>query len=909
MFSSPGTRKRWASLALWTTLLPLSFATNVDPAVLDACPGYQATNVKTDGGKLTADLTLAGQACNVFGQDLQALSLSVVYETNERIHMKIIDPNSERYEIPESVFPRPDSSTPVSPSSAAIQFNFTTSPFSFSIVRSSTNEVLFSTTSHPIIFEPQYLRVKTSLPDNANLYGFGEHTNPFHLPTDNLTLTLWSRDAPGIPPGTNLYGNHPVYFEHRTTGTHGVLFLNSNGMDVKLSNVNGTSLEYNAIGGVLDFYFFAGSESDPSAVARQYAEVAGLPAEVPYWSFGLHQCRFGYKDFVDVAGVISKYAAANIPLETMWTDIDYMDRRRIFTVDPQYFPLARMREIVDFLHSHDQHFVLMTDPAVPFLPDDADYAPYHRGKDLNAYLKAANGSDLIAIVWPGVTVYPDWFNPNTTEFWNNEFQIFYSPETGIDIDGAWIDMNEPSNFCNLPCDDPFQQARDQNLPPPRSNPPPDPNAPIFQNTTDTKRDVIFPPLPILPIATDIQLQKRDGILDPPYAINNRAGPLSSKTASVDAMHANGLQEYNTHNLYGTMMSSATRTALLARRPGKRTLVITRSTFAGAGNHTGKWLGDNISAWDQYRFSIAGMLNFATISQVPMVGSDICGFNGNTTETLCARWAMLGAFYPFMRNHNSDNSISQEYYVWDLVAEAARNAINTRYRLLDYFYTAFHKAHVDGTPVLQPLWFKYAKDTNTFPIDLQFFFGDSILVSPVTQENSTSVDIYLPNDTFYDFATLAPVKGTGSTVTLDNVNFTTIPLHIKGGVVLPLRVESAATTTALRKQDFEFIVAPGQDGTASGSLYMDDGESIEPNETTLVEMTFRNGTLNVTGEFGFGTGVNVARVRFLGVESEPGKVVVDGQEVGGEGVAYDEGRKVLDVVVGTAFDKNLEVVLS
>lgn len=30
-------------------------------------------------------------------------------------------------------------------------------------------------------------------------------------------------------------------------------------------------------------------------------------------------------------------------------------------------------------------------------------------------------------------------------FWNQEFQSFYNPETGIDIDGAWIDMNEPSN--------------------------------------------------------------------------------------------------------------------------------------------------------------------------------------------------------------------------------------------------------------------------------------------------------------------------------------------------------------------------------------------------------------------------------------------------------------------------------
>jgi alpha-glucosidase len=66
------------------------------------------------------------------------------------------------------------------------------------------------------------------------------------------------------------------------------------------------------------------------------------------------------------------------------------------------------------------------------------------------------------------------------------------------------------------------------------------------------------------------------------------------------VHANGLIEYDTHNIFGSMMSSATRTALEARRPGKQTLVITRSTFAGAGSKVGKWLGDNLSTWWHYR---------------------------------------------------------------------------------------------------------------------------------------------------------------------------------------------------------------------------------------------------------------------------------------------------------------------
>ncbi|KAG5336840.1 hypothetical protein C0989_011815 [Termitomyces sp. Mn162] len=868
----------------------ISHSTFIDSAVLDACSGYSATNVMSAGATLTADLVLNGDGCAVFGPDIKRLGLTVIYETDTRIHVKIVDAASSRFEVPESVLPRPSANLNISPEKAAIQFNYTDSPFSFSIYRTASHEVLFSTASHPLIFEPQYLRVKTNLPSNANIYGLGEHTNPFRLPTENTTLTLWSRDANGIPVGTNLYGNHPVYFEHRTTGTHGVFLLNSNGMDIKLTNTKGTSLEYNVIGGVLDFYFLAGSATDPTEVARQYAEIVGTPAEVPYWSFGFHQCRFGYKDFVNVAAVISNYSAADIPLETMWTDIgisfhiffpveavnnfalDYMDGRKIFTVDPSYFPLNRMRDIVSYLHSHNQKYILMTDPAVAYTPGE-DYATFNRGTELDVWLKAANGSDSLGLVWPGSSEAENIFN----RFWNNEFGLFYNPTTGIDIDGVWIDMNEPSSFCNLPCNDPFQQAVEQDLPPARTSPPPDPNAPIFVNSTVKA--------------------KRDDILSPPYSINNAAGPLSAKTASVDSKHANGLVEYDVHNLYGMMMSMATHEAMLARRPGKRTLVITRSTFAGAGHKVGKWLGDNLSTWDHYRKSIAGMLGFASIYQLPMIGSDICGFGGNTTETLCARWAMLGAFYPFMRDHNDDTSISQEFYVWASVTQAAKNVIDIRYRLLDYIYTAFHQAHLDGTPVLHPLWYKYPMDTATYSIDLQFFYGDSVLVSPVTEENSTSVTFYLPDDIFYDFTTLTPVKGQGSTVTLSNVSFTQIPLHIKGGAILPLRAQSGMTTAEVRMHDFEFVVAPGTDGTALGTLYIDDGVSVTQSSQTFLKLSFEEGRFDVQGEFGFASGVKTSRVRFLGVSMKPSSVQVNEKEISNAQYAYDVINQVLDVSIG------------
>jgi alpha-glucosidase len=182
--------------------------------------------------------------------------------------------------------------------------------------------------------------------------------------------TLPTNAGLGVANGTNLYSDHPIYFEHRTSGTHGVFLLNSNGMDIKLRSAsNVTTLEYNVIGGVLDFYFLAGP--GPIDVAKQYARVVGLPAEIPYWGLGLHQCRYGYQNYFDVAQVVANYSAAGIPLETMWTDsvsiflcsvpsshflVDYMYQRLVFTNDPDYFPLAKMRQLVEDLHRRDQKY-------------------------------------------------------------------------------------------------------------------------------------------------------------------------------------------------------------------------------------------------------------------------------------------------------------------------------------------------------------------------------------------------------------------------------------------------------------------------------------------------------------------------------------------------------------------------
>lgn len=197
----------------------------------------------------------------------------------------IHDANEQVYQVPESVLPRVDSGDG-NQKSSALKFDYVEEPFSFTVTRG--DEVLFDTSASNLVFQSQYLNLRTWLPNDPYLYGLGEHTDSLRLETNNYTRTIWNRDAPGTPPHTNLYGTHPVYYDHRgSNGTHGVFLVSSNGMDVKINKtMDGRQyLEYNVLGGVFDFYFFNGET--PKEASKQYAEIVGLPAMQSYWTFGV----------------------------------------------------------------------------------------------------------------------------------------------------------------------------------------------------------------------------------------------------------------------------------------------------------------------------------------------------------------------------------------------------------------------------------------------------------------------------------------------------------------------------------------------------------------------------------------------------------------------------------------------
>ena len=330
-------------------------------------------------------------------------------------------------------------------------------------------------------------------------------------------------------------------------------------------------------------------------------------------------------------------------------------------------------------------------------------------------------------------------------------------------------------------------------------------------------------------------------------------------------------------------------------PGKRPFIIGRSTFAGSGMFAGHWGGDNFSLWAYMYFSIPQALSFSLFG-IPMFGVDTCGFQGNTDEELCNRWMQLSAFFPFYRNHNTLSANSQEAYVWSSVIDATKSAMSIRFQLLPYMYTLFYLAHSTGSTVMRALAWEFPNDPSLANTETQLFLGPAILVTPVLAQGATTVNGVFPGvgkgECYYDWYTQTAVTADpGQNVTID-APLGHIPVYLRGGYVLPTQ-QPAMTTAAARNTPWSVLVALSTEGTASGTLYLDDGESVTPNATLYVEFVASANTLYASGRGSFVDKNSLANVTILGVQSPATSVSLNNVGIT-SGVDYDEERKVLTI---------------
>lgn len=288
--------------------------------------GYQYTETEGSPGVMRGSLSLNDPSGISFSEDFKKLDIDIIQETPTRTHIRIVPSGIDRWEVPEELIPRP---TGIYEGKQALTKTLVISQHdddeydNMEILISRVDkgipngELIFVFTKM-LVFQDQYIQFVLGVPNNTTAtYGFGESSRLTQHLQFNSTYTLWNTDCPASSFENTLYGSHPFFIQVSSTGkAHGVFFLNSNAMDVTLtsSQSQGSTIGLQATGGIVDLYVFAGPT--PQDVIKQYLEVIGRPAMVPYWSLGFHNCRWGYPNVQYIADVVRNYSLAEIPLET-----------------------------------------------------------------------------------------------------------------------------------------------------------------------------------------------------------------------------------------------------------------------------------------------------------------------------------------------------------------------------------------------------------------------------------------------------------------------------------------------------------------------------------------------------------------------------------------------------------------
>jgi len=266
-----------------------------------------------------------------------------------------------------------------------------------------------------------------------------------------------------------------------------------------------------------------------------------------------------------------------------------------------------------------------------------------------------------------------------------------------------------------------------------------------------------------------------------------------------------------HNVYGMLMVKASREGILKVNPAKRPFVLSRSGFLGSNRYAATWTGDNCGTVDNMKLSIPMTLNLGLSGQA-FSGPDLGGFTGITTPDLFGQWVAMGAFFPFMRGHASNDSNNKEPWAFGQEIEnVSRIALNRRYRLLPYFYTLFHEASKTGMPIMRPVFFADPKDTTLRKEDQVFLVGNDVLVIP-----KWAVNPVLPSGIWRT----ASIAGENSTTDKYQAD-----VKVKGGAIIPMG-RIIQNTTQYSLDSLTLLVSLDKNGKAGGTLYEDAGDGFQ-----------------------------------------------------------------------------------
>lgn len=290
-----------------------------------------------------------------------------------------------------------------------------------------------------------------------------------------------------------------------------------------------------------------------------------------------------------------------------------------------------------------------------------------------------------------------------------------------------------------------------------------------------------------------------------------------------------------HNIYGHDWAKLVYEASLEANPNLRPFILMRAGSSGSQRYgMVPWSGDVSRSWGglQSQPKIALQMGMQGLAYMH---SDLGGFAGeNLDDELYVRWLQYGVFQPIYRPHAQEDVPSEPVFRSEKAKNLTKEAIQMRYRMLPYNYNLMALNHMEGTPLMRPLFFEEPNNTQLFDYSSAYLWGQDILVSPVLEAGKTEQAVYYPKDTtWFDFYTDEQIDG-GQTQTVQ-LKENSIPTYVKAGAFIPLAKPMQST----KEYDANFIQLHyyhhNSIEDSEREFYFDDGQTINAIEKQQYEI--------------------------------------------------------------------------
>ncbi|WP_411767856.1 TIM-barrel domain-containing protein [Winogradskyella sp. A3E31] len=252
---------------------------------------------------------------------------------------------------------------------------------------------------------------------------------------------------------------------------------------------------------------------------------------------------------------------------------------------------------------------------------------------------------------------------------------------------------------------------------------------------------------------------------------------------------------------------------------KRPFVWVRSMTAGAQRYASHWNGDIYSDCEWMKTSIRAM-QASGLSGFPYFNHDAGGFiEPGPEDFLYNQWAMaFGSFSPIWRPHGMGKHKRWPLDRSEASQKVAMQYIKERYELMPYIYTYAFKAHETGIPMAKAMVIDYQDEPNAWKYDLQYMWGNEMLIAPVCSKDEKTIDIWLPKgQKWYNYWTNELVNG--NQILKHRFTNQNMPIFVKEGSIIP-KQDYALSTFSLNPKKINLHIYTGKD--AQFELHEDDG---------------------------------------------------------------------------------------